>query len=101
MALGPRLTGRTLAEPVVNPLTGELMAEAGETLTREQAQEIEHAGVNRVKVTVGDKTVVIFSNCTVDLKYFVNFDPRGPVSATAPGSTCSAACARSARTKRL
>ena len=76
MALSPRLTGRTLAEPVVNPLTGELMAEAGETLTREQAQEIEHAGVNRVKVTVGDKIVVIFSNCTVDLKYFVDFDPR-------------------------
>ena len=52
------------------------MAEAGETLTREQAQEIERAGINRVKVTVGDKTVVIFSNCTVDLKYFVDFDPR-------------------------
>ena len=76
MALSPRLTGRTLAEPVVNPLTGELMAEAGETLTRERAQEIERAGVNRVKVTVGEKTVVIFSNCTADLKNFVSFDPR-------------------------
>ncbi|MBE6936091.1 MAG: DNA-directed RNA polymerase subunit beta [Ruminococcaceae bacterium] len=75
MAISTRLTGRTLAEPVVNPLTGELLAEVGETLSREQAQEIERAGVNRVKLQVGEKVVVVFSNCTVDLRNFVSFDP--------------------------
>ena len=37
LAIGPRLIGQVLARPVVNALTGEVMAEAGETLTRDKA----------------------------------------------------------------
>ncbi len=76
LAISTRLNGRTLAEPVVDPLTGELLAEAGETLTRERAQELERRGVNRVSIQVGDRVIKVFSNNVVNLSNFVDFDPR-------------------------
>ena len=36
----------TLAMPVADPRTGEIIAEAGENLTRERARELEDRGVN-------------------------------------------------------
>ncbi|MBQ3391301.1 MAG: DNA-directed RNA polymerase subunit beta, partial [Clostridia bacterium] len=46
MALAPRIAGRILAEPVVNPLTAEVVAEAdGRPLTKEMAKKIERSGV--------------------------------------------------------
>ena len=38
LAIGLRLAGQTLAQPVIDPMTGEILAEAGETLTREKAE---------------------------------------------------------------
>ncbi|MBQ3880584.1 MAG: DNA-directed RNA polymerase subunit beta, partial [Oscillospiraceae bacterium] len=76
LAISTRINGRTLAEPVVDPLTGELLAEAGETLTRERAQELEKHGVNRVSVQIGEKVIKVFSNNVVDLANFVDFEPR-------------------------
>ena len=37
---------QTLAMPVADPRTGEIIAEAGENLTRERARELEDRGVN-------------------------------------------------------
>nr|WP_317411927.1 DNA-directed RNA polymerase subunit beta [uncultured Solibaculum sp.] len=74
LAIATRLTGQTLSQPVVNPMTGELMAEAGETLTRERAQEIEAAGVSCAFVTVDEKEVKVMSNGMVRLEDFVDFD---------------------------
>ncbi len=75
MALWTRLTGQTLALPVADPRTGEIIAEAGETLTRERAQELDWCGVNEVVVDVDGKQVKVFSNNMVDMKRFVDFDP--------------------------
>jgi len=75
LAISNRLTGRTLAEPVIDPFTGELLAEAGETLTRERAVELEKCGVNRVSVLINDRVIKVFSNNVVELKNFVDFDP--------------------------
>ena len=44
LGLAVRIAGHTLAAPVVNELTGEVIAEADELLTREKAREIEQAG---------------------------------------------------------
>ena len=44
---GSRLSGHTLAMPVADPRTGEIMAEAGEILTRERAQELDDRGRQR------------------------------------------------------
>ncbi len=48
--LGDRLIGRTVCENVINPETGELMAEKGETLSAVKADEIVAAGVESVKI---------------------------------------------------
>ncbi len=75
MALWTRLSGATLAQPVADPRTGEIIAEAGETLTRERAQELDRKGVNRAIADVDGKLVAVFSNDMVRLEDFVDFDP--------------------------
>ena len=75
LAIGPRLTGKELAFPVADPVTGEIIAEAGEVLSRERAHELEEKGVNEVCVKVDDRIVKVFSNGMVDMSKFVDFDP--------------------------
>jgi len=69
LAIGSRLAGCKLAEPVVCPRTGELLAEPGELITRARAYELEQAGVMRAVVQHGDdEPLTILSNGMVDLK---------------------------------
>ena len=75
MALWTRLAGHTLAMPVADPRTGEILAEAGENLTRERAQELDRKGVNDVVLEMDGKPVKVFSNNMVHLEDFVDFDP--------------------------
>ncbi len=72
LAIGNRLVGQVLAQPVINELTGELLADAGQKLTREMAEAIEKAGVDTAFVTLEDgKTVKIISNGMVDIHDYV------------------------------
>ena len=74
LALYPRVAGYALAEPVADPMTGEIIADAGETLTRKRVRELEKKGVNAVRITVGEnETVRVFSNGMVDAADFVRF----------------------------
>ena len=80
LSIAARLTGQKLAAPIADPTTGELVAEAGEVLTRERARELEALGVNEAEIEVDDihtgaHTVKVFSNHMVDMKGFVDFDP--------------------------
>ncbi len=75
MAIAPRISGHTLAQPVVDPATGEILADAGETLTREQAWDLQAKGVNEVVLNMEGKPVKVFSNHMVDMKGFVSFAP--------------------------
>ena len=70
-----RIVGATLSQPVIAPLTGELLAEEGEVVSKEKATEIEQAGVNVVFVKVDDdKEIKVISNGMVDIKpYFPQF----------------------------
>ena len=70
MAMGSRLSGHTLAMPVADPRTGEIIAEAGENLTRERARELEDRGVNEAVLDVDGKLVKVFANNMVDMKNF-------------------------------
>ena len=70
-----RLSGQVLAEPVTDPMTGEIIAMNGETVTREKAHEISRRGVSRAVIEVNDRKVVVFSNGMVDMAQFVDFDP--------------------------
>jgi len=74
MALGERIKFRKLAEPVVAPLTGEIIADAGERISADKALEIENCGVNTVYLDLDGHKIKVFSNGTVDIKNFVNFD---------------------------
>ncbi len=71
-----RISGQTLSRPVADPMTGELLAEAGSVITRDLAKRIGKCGVDTVFVKLeDDKEFKIISNGMVDLKDFVDFDP--------------------------
>ncbi len=74
--LAGRLADQQLTRPVVNPFTGELMAEAGETVSRKRAQEMDDAGVTVAYVSVNEREVKIISNGMVDINKFVPFDAK-------------------------
>ena len=77
MDIWSRLSGQTLAEPVADPMTGEILAMPGQVLTRVQAQEISRRGVNQAELALeGGRTLRVFSNGMVDMGAFVDFDPK-------------------------
>ncbi len=72
-----RIIGKTLHEPVVSATTGEILAEAGERVTKEMALRFEKEGVSSFMVSVIDlegkeHTVKVLSNGMVDLKDHVS-----------------------------
>ncbi len=69
-----RVAGHTLSEDVIDGSTGEVIAEAGEVLTPEKAEEIQDAAVPFVFVTVEDKKVKVLSNMMVDIDKYVKVD---------------------------
>ncbi len=70
-----RIVGRTLTQPVANPRTGELLANRGDTVTREMAQTMDDMGVKAVFIS-GDEgiEVKVISNGMVDISKYVDFD---------------------------
>ncbi|MGM9669117.1 MAG: DNA-directed RNA polymerase subunit beta [Faecousia sp.] len=75
MDIWSRLAGQTPAEPVTDPMTGEILAMPGEVITRAKAHEISRRGVNEALVAVNGRVVKVFSNDMVDMAQFVSFDP--------------------------
>ena len=79
LALAGRIAGKVLSRPVADPMTGELIAEEGELLTRERARELERKGVSAVYVMTQEADaeaaeVKVLSNGMVDIADFVSFD---------------------------
>ncbi len=69
LAIGARLAGCRLAEPVADPRSGELLADTGEYINRELAYRIEQAGVTCAVVQLSEgHTLTIRSNGMVDPK---------------------------------
>ncbi len=75
MDIWSRLSGQVAAEPIVDPMTGEILVMPGDVIDRNLAHEISDRGVNKAVVKVGDQDVVVFSNDMVDMSRFVSFDP--------------------------
>ena len=75
LSLYPRIAGFELAEPVVDPFTGEILAEAGEILSRDRSRVIADAGVISVVLRIDGKNVRVFSNGMVDIRRYIDFDP--------------------------
>ena len=75
LAIGRRIQGFVLAETVVNPVTGEIVAEEGAYISREVSEAIEHSCVNEVFIkTENDVIVKVFSNGTVCPEHFLGYD---------------------------
>ena len=67
-----RLPGHVLAQPLADPRTGEIIAEAGDHLDRKKAYEIEQAGIMHAVVKSEDgREVKVVSNGMVDAGPFV------------------------------
>ena len=75
LALKNRIVNCVLAEDVVDESTGEIIAEAGTTVTAEIALQIQNAAIPSVTVQTEERNVKILSNMTVDLAEYVDFNP--------------------------
>ncbi|MFQ9933237.1 MAG: DNA-directed RNA polymerase subunit beta, partial [Lachnospiraceae bacterium] len=74
LAFRNRIKNHVLAEEVTDPSTGEIMAEAGTTVTEELADKIQNAAVSYVWIQTEEKNEKVLSNMMVDLKEWVSFD---------------------------
>ena len=67
LRLMPRILGRVLAEPVADPASGEVIAEAGDRVDRKLAERIEAAGVESVVIEGRDRRpTLVLSNGAPD-----------------------------------
>ncbi|MBQ1377332.1 MAG: DNA-directed RNA polymerase subunit beta, partial [Lachnospiraceae bacterium] len=70
-----RLAGQILADDVVDPATGEIVAEAGTLLDREMGQRIQNTGVEFVYVLKNDHRFKMISSRMVEASAYLDFDP--------------------------
>ena len=78
LAIGARIRGAVLSRPVADPMTGEILAEADVTVSRELADTIERKGVREAYINVMDfegnvTEVKVLSNGMVRLCDFTDF----------------------------
>ncbi|MEE3459097.1 MAG: DNA-directed RNA polymerase subunit beta [Candidatus Faecousia sp.] len=77
MDLWSRLAGNELAAPIADPMTGEILFDAGRVLTRAEAHEVSAHGVNEAVLKLANgKELKVFSNGMADMSRFVSFDPK-------------------------
>ena len=74
LALRSRIRNQILAEDVVDPSTGEILAEKGTTVTLDLADKIQNAAVPYVWIQTEERNVKVLSNLMVDLKAWVDVD---------------------------
>ena len=75
VSLGNRIAGFTLASTVVNPMTGEIVADIGDAITPELAKKIEDSLVNEVIVRLETgREVKVFGNNTVRPELVLGYD---------------------------
>ena len=92
LGIASRLAGHELTRPVVDEATGEILFEAGVTLSFDQAMQIQEAGIKEAfikaetkeyfvtesgenEIRFVEKEVKVIGNGMVDMKHYVDFDP--------------------------
>ena len=71
-----RIRHHILAEDVVDILTGEVLAKAGDKVTAEMADTIQNAAIPYVWIRTEEKNVKVLSNMMVDITNFIECNPR-------------------------
>ena len=71
LALRSRVKDAVLAENVVDPMTGEVVAEEGAILTMELCDQIQDTGVGYIYITVEDRKVKVLTNQAVKIDSYI------------------------------
>ena len=74
LAINLRIAGQISNKDIVNPITGEIIVEAGKKISREKALEIQNCGINSVDIQVEDRVVRVIGNNFVDMKKIIDFN---------------------------
>ena len=75
LGIKARIAGCVADEDVVSPVTGEMLLSAGETISKEMAEQIQNAGVNALYVRSGDKRTKVVGNNFASAAGFLPFAP--------------------------
>ena len=75
LSLAARIAGHISADDVIDPVTGEIIVEAGKRISAETAERIENTGVRGIFVTAEDKRIKVLGNLFVDARHFLSFNP--------------------------
>ena len=76
LKLRNRIKNQTIAEDVIDPNTGEILAEAGTVATAELADRIQNAAVPYVVIQGEERNIRVLSNMMVDITSFIDCDPK-------------------------
>ena len=71
LALKNRINGQVLAEDVLDPSTGEVIAEAGTTVDRDLADQIQNAAVPAIWIQTETRNVKVLSSMMVDIRSWI------------------------------
>ena len=71
LALKNRINGHVLAEDVLDPSTGEVIAEAGTTVDRDLADQIQNAAVPALWIQTETRNVKVLSSMMVDIRSWI------------------------------
>ncbi|MBR2594532.1 MAG: DNA-directed RNA polymerase subunit beta [Firmicutes bacterium] len=71
LALKNRIKGAELAEDVVDPMSGEIVAEKGEILTADRLEAIQDTGISSITIKTEDRDIKVISNRVVDLNIYL------------------------------
>jgi len=72
LSLASRIANHISYEKVINPETGELLANKDEVISKEKARVIQNSGINVVYIKIEDKKTKVIGNGTVDIKTYIN-----------------------------
>ena len=67
LSLANRISGRVAYADIINPETGEVLAEKDSIISAEMAEEIQNSGINSVEIKVNDAPVKVIGNGTVNI----------------------------------
>ena len=67
LSLANRISGRVAYADIINPETGEVLAEKDSIISAEMAEEIQNSGINSVEIKVNDAPVKVVGNGTVNI----------------------------------
>ncbi len=74
LAMASRIRNGMAARDIIDEETGEIIVKSGDLISREQAENIENAGINVVYLNVDGREVKVFSNDMVRIENHIPFD---------------------------